>query len=127
LFLRVWGSPVILRDQLPHQVPIFSGLFCFLWVRGLSRNPTGSTPKSSPDYFGTFFMPFTLEKRRFLAEVRGFSRNSTGLTPTSSPEIFVIFFIAFFQIKAVGMVSRLRGLPVILRDQLPLGYQALTR
>jgi hypothetical protein len=72
-------------------------------------------------------MSFTLEKKRFLAAGRGFSRNSTGSTPTLSPEIFGIFFIAFFQIKAIGVVSRLRGLPVILGYQLPLGYQALTR
>jgi hypothetical protein len=38
-------------------------------------------------------MPFTLEKRRFLAAGRGFSRTSTGSTPTLSPEEIRDFFL----------------------------------
>jgi hypothetical protein len=53
-FLTCRGSGVRI-PQLPHQASKFSRLFCFLWVRGFSRNPTGSTPTACLEFFGAFF------------------------------------------------------------------------
>jgi hypothetical protein len=54
-FLTSRGSGVRI-PQLPHQVPIISGLFSFPWGWGFSRNPTRSTQIKSPEKFGAFFV-----------------------------------------------------------------------
>ena len=64
VFYKFGGSPVFLRDQLPHRVPNLFGIFLCLpsskkWAlaagRGFSRNSTGSTPTSNPEEIRDFF------------------------------------------------------------------------
>ena len=47
--------------QLPHQVPIISGLFSFTWDRGSPVILRDQLPHQVPkkfEFFGAFFMPF---------------------------------------------------------------------